>query len=128
TRGADVVAADEAAAGALAERARRWPLAATTLVQVLRSAEWLPAAQALDVESLAYATLQAGPEFAGWLRQRGAPPAAPAFTGEPLLLRRDGDVLQAVLNRPETRNGISVEMRDALVEALELLEADASIT
>lgn len=127
TRGADTVVADLAAAEALAARIRRWPITATTLVQVLRSTLALPLPQALDLESLAYATLQAGPEFAAWLEQRGAPVPAAAEPGDPILLARDGGVLTAVLNRPAARNPISVEMRDALVATLEVLAADPDI-
>lgn len=128
TRGADVIVPDRAAAEALQERIQRWPITALTLVQVLRSTELLPPQQGLDLESLAYATLQAGPEFATWLEIRGAPQPEPSFDGEAVLLRRDGAVVDAVLNRPEIRNPISVEMREAILEALELLEMDDSIS
>jgi len=79
------------------------------------------------MESLAYSTLQAGEEFAGWLSRQQEAPRLSSFPGEPLLLRRDGGVVEAVLNRANTRNAISVEMRDAWVEALQLLEMDESI-
>ncbi|MCK9563978.1 MAG: enoyl-CoA hydratase/isomerase family protein, partial [Bacteroidales bacterium] len=126
--GADVVVADIDAALVLEQRIRSWPITATVLVQVLRSIEGLPFQQALDLESLAYATLQGGPEFAAWLRQRDESPLSAPPTGEAVLLSRDGAVVEAVLNRAADRNPISVEMRDALVEALSLLEADDSIT
>jgi enoyl-CoA hydratase/carnithine racemase len=45
-----------------------------------------------------------------------------------VLLERQGAQLRLRLNRPGRRNALSVEMRDALVEALELVAADASIT
>ncbi|HEY8386621.1 MAG TPA: enoyl-CoA hydratase/isomerase family protein, partial [Porticoccaceae bacterium] len=76
---------------------------------------------------LAYATLQAGPEFAAWLQQRGDAAIASADEGEAVLLSREGNVLEAVLNRASDRNPINVEMRDALVDALSVLEADESI-
>lgn len=128
TRCADVVVADREAALALEKRIEAWPLTSMTLVQVLRSTELLPPAQGLDVESLAYSTLQSGDEFAAWIRGREGSLELPRQAGDPLLLSRDGTVVEAVLNRAETRNSITVEMRDALVEALQLLEADASVT
>lgn len=126
--GADVVVADTDAARSLVRRIEAAPIAALTLVQVLRTTECLPLQQALDVESLAYATLQAGPEFRAWLQQREPPTAPPAQEGEVILLSRQGDVVEAVLNRPANRNGMTVAMRDAWVAMLELLEADSSIT
>ena len=77
-------------------------------------------------ESLAYADLQAGPEFARWLEERGA--ATPAPSPEPVLVERDGDHLTITLNRPETHNAVDVALRDALVEALELVDADPALT
>lgn len=126
TRAADVVVADLEAARALEKRVQGSPITAMTLVQVLRSTELLPSAQALDVESLAYSTLQGGEEFAAWQRSHTRE-QLPVQEGEAVLLSRDGPVVEAVLNRAETRNSITVEMRDALVEALQLLEADESI-
>lgn len=128
TESADVIVSDLDAARALAQRVASHPIASTTLVQVLRSTALLPVAQGLDVESLAYATLQAGEEFAAWLQTQKEPPHLSAHPGEPVLLQREGAVVEAVLNRANTRNAISVEMRDAWVEALRLLEADASIS
>ncbi len=126
TVAADVVVADPAAAQALEKRIHSWPIAAMTLVQVLRSTERLPPSLGLDVESLAYSTLQSGPEFGCWLRERQGE-ALPDEPGEALLLQRDGDRIDAVLNRPQARNSITVEMRDAWIEALQLLAADDSI-
>ncbi len=126
-QGADVVVPDLEAAQMLEKRVHDWPISATTLVQVLRSTTLLPPQQALDLESLAYATLQAGPEFAAWLQQRGDAAIASADEGEAVLLSREGNVLEAVLNRASDRNPINVEMRDALVDALSVLEADESI-
>lgn len=127
SRGADVVVADLAAAEALVARLQRWPIAALTLVQVLRSTAQLSPQQGLDLESLAYATLQAGPEFSAWLAERGDPVAESDYEGEAVLLMREGATLQAVLNRPQIRNPISVEMREGLLTALELLALDDSI-
>ncbi len=102
------------------------PIAAMTFVQLLRLIEGLRPDQALTAESLAYGVLQTGPEFGGWLRQ--AKPVAGA--GEPgpavLIDRRDGD-LHLTLNRPGNRNALSLEMRDALVEALDIARLDEEV-
>ncbi len=45
-----------------------------------------------------------------------------------MLIERHGAQLRLRLNRPARRNALSIEMRDALVEALELVALDASIT
>ncbi len=126
TTNADVVVEDLPAAQALEQRIASSPLVAMTLVQVLRSTERLPAQLGLDVESLAYSTLQSGEAFTAWLRTRGDL-TLQQEAGEPLLLSRSGARVEAVLNRPLARNSITVEMRDAWVEALQLLATDASI-
>ncbi|GIX29660.1 MAG: enoyl-CoA hydratase [Porticoccaceae bacterium] len=126
--GADVVVATFEEARALAANIRQNPRAALVLVQVLRAVEALPPAAGLAVESLGYATLQGGEEFARWLAARGAPPALVRGEGPAVLARREGDRIRAWLNRPERRNALSVEMRDALVELLEVVCADPEAT
>lgn len=127
TQNADLVVATSREATDLAAHIEQFPLAAATLVQVLRCVEHLPVEDAMTVESLAYATLQAGPEYRAWLQARDAPPRLVAGDGEPLILVRDGNVVTAELNRPEHRNALTVEMRDALVELLQLVELDDTI-
>ena len=71
-RRAVTVASIDAALDELTARAEKWPIAAATCDDVLRSVD--PAGPALSgvvTESLAYSTLQAGPEFARWLAERG---------------------------------------------------------
>ena len=106
------------------------PLAALVLVQLLRATEGLEVSRALIFESLAYATLQSGAEFLGWLAksQRPATVLAGPESGPAVLLERHGAQLELRLNRPSRRNALSVEMRDALVEALELVALDPTIT
>lgn len=126
----DVVVPDSAAAASLLANIERTPLAALVLVQVLRASVRMPLAEALLLESLAYAALQSGPEFRAWLAgRRGGVPVSRlrASDGPPVLLERHAARLQIRLNRPERRNAISVEMRDALVEAFELVKGDATI-
>ncbi|MGH8445407.1 MAG: enoyl-CoA hydratase/isomerase family protein [Solimonas sp.] len=116
---------DEAAP--LLDNIRRCPIAAMTLVQLLRFIEALPLADALVAESLAYATLQNGAEFRAW--REATPPAAPApqEDGPAVVMTRDDDVLSLWLNRPANHNAMTVEMRDALGEALQLAASDPSI-
>lgn len=124
----DVVLDDIADLAPIVANIRKAPLAATTLVQVLRVTAGMPPEQALVVESLAYATLQAGPEFAAWSRANPpAPDRIVAEDGPTVRIERDGPRLGLILNRPHSRNAMSVEMRDALCEALQLVVADESI-
>lgn len=124
----DAIVPDLAAAAPLIDNIRRSPIAATVLVQLLRASATLSVADALVAESLAYSTLQAGPELRRWLDARGPQPAPAAQAeGPALLLERERDRLSICLNRPARRNAMSVEMRDALVEALRLALADREI-
>ena len=125
----DVVAASEAELEALQRRIAENPQAATVLVQVLRTVEHLPPLEGLLVESLAYATLQSGDEYQRWLQQYQARnmPELVTESEPPLLLERQGDQLAVILNRPGNDNSYTVEMRDALIEALTLAEMDSAI-
>lgn len=128
TDNADVLISNVKELEAMAANIDRHPIAAMTLVQVLRVVEKLPLEQGLTVESLAYATLQAGPEYQSWLQARVEPPhPVSGGEGRPVEIERDGSILRAQLNRPESRNSLSVEMRDALVELFELVITDHSI-
>jgi len=124
----DVVAADTVTLGAVLENIRYSPLAALVLVQVLRVTGEMTIEQALVVESLAYATLQNGPELRRWL-QAQTPRHRPRASdpGPPVVVERKDKDLEIRLNRPTRRNSMSVEMRDALCEALQLVVADPTI-
>lgn len=125
---ADVIVATSSAADSLIKNIERTPLAALTLVQVLRCVDSLPVEAAMTVESLAYATLQAGAEYRAWLQGREqAPQLITGGDGDALVIERDGNVVKAQLNRPGNRNALTVEMRDALVELFELVLMDRSI-
>ena len=124
----DVRLRDSADAALLLANIRRTPIAAAVLVQLLRAVEHLPLESALVAESLAYSSLQAGPEFRHWLDARAREPLeASSDPGPALLLTREDSNLRLTLNRPSTHNAMTVEMRDALVEALQLVLADPSI-
>ncbi len=104
------------------------PLAAATLVQLLRHNEQTSVPNGLLAESLAYATLQGSGELRAYLKKRGHTPE-PATSPEPAVrITREGDVLHLILNRPEHRNAFSMAMRDGLSEGLHLLAADPQLT
>jgi enoyl-CoA hydratase len=127
--GCDVVVQEEAELTALVEHISRAPLTALVLVQLLRLTEGMDVQRALICESLAYATLQAGREFRAWLDSAQRPGVVPvADSGPAVLVERQGTSLDLTLNRPERRNAVSVAMRDALAEALELVLADETIS
>lgn len=124
----DAVVADASAVGALVANIERAPIAAMTLVQVLRATAQMSAAHALAIESLAYSVLQAGPEFRRWSAEHPpAPGTIPSDDGPAVKIERRGASLLLQLNRPSSRNAMTVEMRDALVEAFELAATDDDI-
>jgi enoyl-CoA hydratase/carnithine racemase len=95
------------------------------LVALLRQTELLPVGLGLAAESAVYSMLLAGPEFGAW---RAARPVRPAGDPDlPVLLSRDGELLTITLNRAERRNAFGVAIRDGLLEAFDLVEADPSI-
>lgn len=100
------------------------PRAAAVIVQLLRMLPGLPPAMALDAESLAYATLQAGGEHLDWL---AAQPAAVQHPAGAVRLDRHDAALDIVLDRPDAGNAIDRGMRDGLHDALMLAAADPSI-
>ncbi len=111
----------------LGERCGRRPHASMVCDDVLRAVD--PAGPTLTgvvTESLAYSTLQAGPEFAHWLAARG--PATMPEIADPVRLRRDGDNLLVEFNRPQRHNAFSTDARAALLEALTVARLDPSIT
>lgn len=111
----------------LTERCARWPQAAAVCDDVLRALD--PAAPAFGgviTESLAYSTLQAGPEFARWLADRG--PAEVPLLPDPVQAERDGDTLFVRFNRPQRHNAFTTDARAALLEALEVARLDDGIT
>jgi enoyl-CoA hydratase/carnithine racemase len=110
----------------LTERCRRWPQAAAICDDVLRALD--PSASAypgIITESLAYSTLQAGPEFARWLAERGT--AQMPRIPDPVVVERDGNTLYVRFNRPSRHNAFSTDARAALLEALEVARLDVSV-
>ena len=125
-RRAITVASIESAIAELAARVHRWPLAAAVCDDVLRSVD--PAGPTLAgvlTESLAYSTLQGGPEFARWLAERG--PARMPDIADPVQAHRDGNTLRIAFDRPQRHNAFSTDARAALLEALTVAQLDPSI-
>jgi enoyl-CoA hydratase len=117
---------------AVLDRVSQFPFAASIFLQLLRHNERCCAEgkeqDALFAESLAYSTLQASAEFKQWLSANRAKQIVAAVSNEePLTLTREKNILTVEFNRPQARNAYSAAMRDALFEALSLLDADTSI-
>src|SRR5689334_23262035 len=90
-RAADVVVDTPAELAALEGRIAANPQATSVLVQLLRTTEKLPVADALFAESLAYATLQSGPEYRRWLEaHRGSFPVPRPDPGPAVVIERSG--------------------------------------
>jgi hypothetical protein len=126
TRSLVAVADLDAAMSAAEHSARANPRACITLAGLLRATAVLPVASGLVAESMGYSMLLAGAEFARW---RGARPVreADATGGDAVLVRREGDVLDVRINRPERHNAYDRLVRDGLVDAFDLALADPSI-
>ncbi len=111
----------------LTQRCQRWPHASSVCDDVLRAIDPDgPTLAGVVTESLAYSTLQAGPEFARWLAERG--PAHTPDIADPVLAQRDGDTLRIQFNRPQRHNAFSTDARAALLEALTVARLDPSVT
>lgn len=122
----DTVVESRSEAALLAEAVISQPLAAATLVQLLRLLPSLSAEDGLTAESLAYATLQGSKAHRDWIARRKIPSGDLIRGG--VSLSRQGDDVVAVLARPDAGNAIDRPMRDALYEAFALVNMDRSIT
>ena len=116
----------DSAVAELAARVQRWPLAAAVCDDVLRSFDPAgPTLAGVVTESLAYSTLQGGPEFARWLAERG--PARMPEIADPVQAHREGNRLRIAFNRPQRHNAFSTDARAALLEALTVAQLDPSV-
>ncbi|MDQ1515769.1 MAG: hypothetical protein QOE80_1599, partial [Actinomycetota bacterium] len=111
----------------IALRFEQTPLAATALALLLRGSENRSVEEGLVAESAAYSTLQAGPEFTRW-RAAHAIRDRPVETEPAVRVERIGDVIVVRLSRPHVRNAFSARMRDELLEALGVAQADPGLT
>ncbi|MCY4423295.1 MAG: enoyl-CoA hydratase/isomerase family protein [Acidimicrobiaceae bacterium] len=100
------------------------PQASVVAAQTLRLGPRLSLGDALLAESLAYATLQAGAEHAGWLSGRGR--RTRRDLDQPRIdVSDDGSSVTVTLNRPRLLNLFDAAMRDELVDVLKALAAGA---
>jgi len=112
--------------GSLESAARRNPIATRVLAQVLRINDSLNFGEALLVESFAYSTLLGGEEFRIWLETRGAS-ALRARNCARVRYERNGNILTIHLCNPQRRNAFDARLRDELLEALRIAEADSDL-
>ncbi len=111
----------------LSDRCTRWPHASAVCDDVLRCVDITgPALPGIVTESLAYSTLQSGPEFARWLAERG-PGGLPEIP-DPVLADRDGATMRIRFNRPKRHNAFSTDARALLLEALTVALLDDTVT
>ena len=111
----------------LTERCARWPQASAVCDDVLRSIDPAgPTLPGIVTESLAYSTLQSGPEFARWLTERG--PAVLPDIPDPVQAERYDGTLQIRFNRPQRHNAFSTDARALLLEALTVALLDDTVT
>ena len=117
----------ETAVGRLRDAVMRSPRAAIVCGQLVRQTAVLASDEGLAAEATAYSLLLGGAEFARWLGERG--PARPRRQppAEPVLVTRDEGRLSIVLNVPDRRNAFSAGVREALLDAVLLAEADSTI-
>lgn len=100
----------------------RTPRAATVTAQTLRLTSVGSVTDGLLLESLAYATLQGGPEFATWLSEQGR---RTRRDDAPRIRVDDEDGTAVVtLTRGRLRNLLDARMRDELTDALRALALD----
>jgi enoyl-CoA hydratase/carnithine racemase len=121
---ADVAAAAERLRTAVAS----CPRAAVSCGQLLRQTAELETGPGLAAEAAVYSVLLGGPEFARWLAGRGAPRSVPVPARPPVRVRRAGDRLSVVLDDPGRRNAVSFRMREALLEAVLVADADETVS
>ncbi len=103
------------------------PIASTALVQLLRGSLARSVEEDLVAESLAYSTLQGGPEFTRWRAERPVRAIPPDPPEGAVVASRDGATLCLELNRPDRHNALSLSLRDALCEALDVARFDDAI-
>ncbi len=102
------------------------PIATTTLALLLRGRGRRTLDDGLVAESAAYSVLQSGPEFDAWRASRRAT-RADTDEAPRVRIERDGHTLLITLTRADRLNALDARMRDELIEALTVAEADTSI-
>ena len=120
------VIADPDEAAMIAEHVGIAPLAAITLVSLIRQSTTGTIEQGLINESVSYSMLQSGPEFGRWRAARTQRVRA-ASSDPAVLVTRDGAIVHIALNRPEVHNALDSAVRDGLVEGLTTAIVDDTI-
>ncbi|WP_063002088.1 enoyl-CoA hydratase/isomerase family protein [Nocardia mikamii] len=104
------------------------PRAALACGHLLRRTPALPTLPALAAEAAVYSMLLGGTEFRAWLAARGPARVPDGESGELVRIDRSGGELAIVLNRPRRRNALSAGLREGLLAAAQVAEADPTIT
>lgn len=110
---------------ALRGNIEKCPIAAVSVVQILRMSERVTFKDAVLIESFAYSSLLAGGEFAEW-RALKTPRPVPHVTTPLVNFERDADHVTITLQRIDRRNAFSAQLRDQLVDALTSVLIDPS--
>ncbi len=121
----DVALENDSDVELLVKATRKNPLAAATMVQVLRHNERCSPLDGLLAESLAYSTLQQSAGFKAWLASRKTPSSQDDT--DPLIVRRETDILYLTLNRPKAHNAYNEALKDALCQMLQTALTDETI-
>jgi enoyl-CoA hydratase/carnithine racemase len=122
----DVVAEEgEPALDRIVENLHALPIACTTLALLLRRHDAGRLDDGLVAESAAYSVLQSGPEFAAW--RAAHPVRSERDEGQRVRVERDAGTLRVTLTRPQRLNALDAQMRDELVEALNVAAAGSGV-
>ena len=103
------------------------PDASVALGQLLRVGEHASASEAVIAESWVYSLLQGGDTYSRWLDARSMRTPRSRPDSSVVLVERNDNVLSITLDRPEVHNAYGTRMRDELVEAFRLVDADPTI-
>ena len=120
------VSADDDALVAIQDTVASAPVAAAVLTGILAQHDSGPVSEALTLESAAYSMLLGSEEFLRW-RARTPLHRAPEVASQ-VRVERERNVLRIELDRPNRHNAFSHVMRNQLLEALEVAEADPTVT
>ncbi len=117
----------DSALGQLASSILASPLAALSLVQLLRCTGTMTVSDALVAESWVYSMLQSGPTFSNWLARHRVTLPTSSCEEQPVVVTRTETQVEIELNRPRFHNALNMSMREALIDALRVVIADPSI-
>ena len=122
----DAIAGSDDELDDIATTFARSPIAATSLALHLRASVRRTLSDGLVAESALYSALQSGAEHRAW---REATPVRTRTDDDAPRVRveRDGDELQITLARPAVRNALDAVMRDEVLAALAIAEADPAL-